>query len=205
MATALRMRDEMEKWDQEYALTEADHQAAYRALPRAGNGEIIVLYENGISPVKRPNPNWTVLPKFYPRPNPVLFAEVELNGEKFGQTYPFHNIEATAIENLNEKFGGLIAKKVGGVVAKEVLADQIERKTNSPLLGLVARVAFYVSDQADLRSWNLLPKDLQLARFVVSPGTYTIKLLPNGAGALPEKTVHVQKGKKIFVNFRYMP
>jgi len=205
MASELRMRDEMENWDREYALTEADHQLARRTLPRAGNAEIIVLYENGISPEKRPNPDWRVLPRFYPRHNPVLFAEVELNGERMGPTFQLHNIEATAIRNLDEKYGGLIAKKVSGVIAKEVLADQIERKTNSPLLGFIARVAFYASDQADLRSWNLLPKDLQLARFVVTPGTYTVRLLPDGADALPEKTVQVTAGKKVFVNFRYMP
>jgi len=206
MATLLRMRDEMERWDAEFKLTPDDHKDAMLKAPKSGMGEIIVIYQNGISPVKRPNPQWRVLPKFYPRPNPVLYADVEVDGKLSGQTSRLHNIEATAIQNLDEKYGGLIAKKIAGIVAKEVVADQVEKHTNSPLLGFLTRVAFYSSDQADLRSWNLLPKDLQIARVVVPPGTHTLKVLPVGAGGpLPERTVQVEAGKKVFVSFRYMP
>lgn len=205
MAWLLGMPDEMERWDQEYSLTQEDHAQAKLLAPKTGKSEIVILYENGISPIKRENPHWRVLPKFYPRFNPVLFAKVEVNGEIKGNTARLHDIEATAIENLDEKYGGLIAKKVAGVVTKEVVADQVEKRTGSPLIGFLTRVAFYASDQADLRSWNLLPKDLQLARIIVDPGTYRVRLLPEGAGPTPEKSIQVAAGKKVFVNFRYVP
>lgn len=213
MAHVLRMSDEMERWDERFGLTAEDHKEAKRVLPKTGNGEVIVLFENGISPIKRPNPRWNSIPKFYPRSNPVTHAEVELNGKVVGPTARLHDIERTAIENLEEKYGGMIAKKVGGVVAKEVVANQIENRTNSPVLGAIARVAFYASDQADLRSWYLLPKDLQIARFAVDPGVYKVRLLPTRgpagapAGAPPtvEKEIRVEAGRKVFVNFRYMP
>ncbi|MDT9145932.1 hypothetical protein RSW78_25215, partial [Escherichia coli] len=67
-----------------------------------------------------------VLPRFYPRHNPVSSAEVALNGAIVGRTAVLHDIESTAIENLDEKYGGLIARRIAGVVAKEVVADQIE-------------------------------------------------------------------------------
>jgi hypothetical protein len=63
-----------------------------------------------------------------------------------------------------------------------------------------------VSDQADVRSWNLLPRDLQIVRIPVEPGNHTVRLQPVGAAAAGrEKTVQVRKGQKVFVNFRYMP
>ena len=203
------IRDQMEEWREKFGLSKDDLKEAKRIAPKSEGGkgaaEIIVIYQNGISPVKKPNPAWNSLPRFVPRFNPVRTARIEINGEVKGTTAVLHDIEAIAIENLEEKNGGMIAKKIGGVIAKEVLARQIEERTNSPLLGLLARVTMYASDQADLRSWNLLPRDLEMARFAVEPGTYTVRALPVGVGPLPEKTIQVQAGQKVFVNFRYMP
>lgn len=205
------LNEEAEDWSRRLSLTREDRDAAMASAARSGKGEIIVIYENGISPIKRPNPQFTQLPRFYPRYNPVRQASIEIGpvgaGAAIarGNTGMLHDVEATAIENLDEKYGGMIAKKLAGVVAKEVVAAQVEKKTDSPLLGALTRLFFYASDQADVRSWNLLPRDLQVARFTVEPGTYEVRALPMGAGALPPRTVAVGKGKKAFVAFRYMP
>jgi hypothetical protein len=200
--------DDMEEWDEKFKLTDEDHKRAMASGPKSPKGEIVVLYENGISPIKRPNPHFSEIPKFFPRRNPVAFARVDVSGGAAhyeDTTAMLENIEATAIENLDEKYAALIAKKVAGIVAKEVVADQIGKHTD-PLIGLAAKVFFYASDQADVRSWNLLPHDLQVARIPVDPGTYTVRVTPVGAGfALPEKTVQVAAGKKAFLDFRYMP
>ena len=206
MAWLLHERDEMDRWDEEFKLTAGEHEAAKDLDPRRGKGEIIVIYENGIAPVKKANPQFTSVPKFYPRYNPVAEAKVTVDGHEFGDTRMLHDIEATAIENLDEKYGGLVAKKIAGVVAKEVVAHQIARQTNSPLAGLIAEIAFFASDQADVRSWNLLPHDLQILRIPVDEGTHKVTIAPVGAGmSLPERSVAVGKGKKAFVDFRYMP
>ncbi len=204
-AWLLRMPDEMEKWDQEFNLTAQDHARAQLLGPKSNQGEIIVLYENGISPIKRPNPAFTQIPKFYPRSNPVSYAKVEVNGVDQGNTALLEDIESTAIQNLDEKFGGILAKKIAGLVAKEAVAYQIGKSTNSPILGLIAKIAMYASDQADVRSWNLLPRDLQILRIPVASGTYTVRVLPEGWSPLPEKTVQIGPGQKHFLNFRFMP
>jgi hypothetical protein len=205
-------RDDMDKWAERFKLTDEDRKAAMSVAPRSGRGEIVVIYENGISPVKRPNPGFTQVPKFYPRRNPVSHATIEVKAGAASapvayaaETAVLENIEATAIQNLDEKYAALIAKKVAGIVAKELVADQLGRRVD-PLVGLLAKVALYASDQADVRSWNLLPRDLQIARIPVGPGAHVVKVTPVGAGrSLPEKTVQVKAGKKVFVDFRYMP
>lgn len=201
----LRMPDEMERWDEHFHLTREDHVLAKSIGPNSKKGEIVIIYENGISPIKRPNPQFSQIPKFYPRYNPVQEATVEINGEKVGTTAVLDNIEETAIQNLDEKYAALIAKKIAGIVAKETAAYGIEKATKSPLLGLAAKIAMYVSDQADVRSWNLLPKDLQVLRVPVEPGAYTVQVLTSNSVSLPSKTVQVGAGKKVFLNFRYMP
>jgi hypothetical protein len=196
---------DLEQWDSEYGLDDSDHQAA-REL-RAGKAEIVVFYENGISPIKRPNPNFRTLPKFYPRFNPVSHAEVTVTGptKASARTASLHDIEAIAVQNLEEKYGAMVAKKLAGIVAKEVVAKQIENQTKNPWLAFGAKLAMYASDQADVRSWNLLPKDLQIARVPVDPGTYTVRITPVGGDGPIEKTVQVRRGRKVFVNFRYVP
>ena len=205
MAWLLRMPDQMERWNKEYGLTDADHTAAKLAGPKSAQGEVVVFYENGISPVKRPNPQFERVPKFYPRPNPVEHAQVEVDGQVLAQTAVLHDIELTAIENLDEKYAGMVAKRIAGMVVKEVASHEIEKQTKSPLIGFLARVAFAVADQADVRSWNLLPRDLQVARVTIPPGDHRIRLIPMGAGSLAERTVKVVAGRKAFMSFRYMP
>jgi hypothetical protein len=216
-ARVLGISEDAEKWDEEFKLTEADHATARELLPSSGRGEIIVIYENGLSPMKKPSPAFYSIPAFFPRFNPVHSAKVDVvalpaPGVTAGpiaqyeaSTGMLENIESTAVENLNEKYAGIIAKKVAGVVAKEVAADQIGRHTD-PWVGAVAKLFFYVSDQADTRSWNLLPHDLQIARIPVNPGSYTVQVTPVGSGQrLPDKTIQVGAGRKAFVAFRFMP
>jgi hypothetical protein len=232
------MRDAMEEWDEKFGLTKADHDEAKKSAPKSGLGEIIVVYQNGISPEKRPHPNFASIPKFYPRANPVMSAEVEIarlqpesssgpmtsasdsssasgsaessstlavDWKKVGSPVVLDDIEKAAIEALDEKYAGIIARKVAGVVAKEAIGYAVEKKTNSPILGALTKLALYASDQADLRSWNLLPHDLQVLRIPVEPGTYRVRALPGGGAPTPDKTIQVLAGKKVFVTFRYMP
>jgi hypothetical protein len=205
MASFLHMTDKMEDWDKEFDLSKEDHEKAKLLSPKKGRGELIVIYENGISPIKRPNPDFYSVPKFFPRPNPVLYADVEVDGQVAGPTIRLHDIEATAIENLNEKYAGIIAKKLAGVVVKEVAGNAVAKATGSQLLGQLSKLAMYASDQADVRSWNLLPRDLQVARIPVDPGKHKVKLNLAGGGSLPEREVTVKAGKKVFLNWRYMP
>ena len=204
-AKAAHMPDEMEDWAEKFSLTARDREIAKQVGPWSKKGEIIVLYENGISPVKRPNPILYSIPSFFPRYNPVMGAHIEINEEYKGDTSVLENIEDTAIKNLDEKYGGIIAKKVAGVVAKELVAKGVEDQTKSPILGFLARILMYASDQADLRSWNLLPRDLQILRIPVEEGTYRVRATPIGRLTLPEKVVQVGARKKVFVNFRFMP
>ena len=145
------------------------------------------------------------IPEFYPRTNPVQTATVKVDQTAVGEPEILDNIETTAIANLKEKYAGIIAKKVAGAAVKLVVANQVAQRMNSPILGDLTRILLFSADKADLRSWNLLPHDLQILRVAVDPGPHTVYVSPVNGGHTMEKTVHVDAGKKIFVNFRYIP
>ncbi len=216
MAAKFGDRSAMRRLEEKYKLSEEERAAAKVRTSSKGASEIIVIFQNGISPRKGPDPGFHSIPRFFPRPNPVSHAEVVVHGEganqalkKRDQTRTLMNIESVAIQNLEEKWGGLLAKKLAGVVAKEALGSVIDSSTGNKGIGTLVKLALYVSDRADTRSWNLLPKELQIARIPVPPGTYSVAANlagnPAAIGNLPPKTIQVRPGEKVFVNFRYMP
>ena len=167
--------------------------------------ELIILFENGQSPEKRPHPGFYSIPLYYKRYNPVRYANVFIDQIKTTQTKMLFNIEKTAIKNLKDQAAAIIAKKMAGVVAKEAVSYGIEESTDSPVLGFLSRLFFYASDQADLRSWKFLPRDLQMARIWVDAGRHEVVLRANRGDWYEKKQVYVPEGKKVFVNFRYIP
>jgi hypothetical protein len=77
----------------------------------------------------------------------------------------------------------LIAKRVAGVVAREVIGNQLDKQAEG--LGTIVKIAMYAASQADLRSWLTLPKEFQAVRAQVAPGRYRATLkLENESGAL---------------------
>lgn len=111
----------------------------------------------------------------------------------------------TAIANLDEKYGGIIAKKIAGAVAKGAIGVGVAHATGSRELGRFVTGLLLLADQADVRSWNLLPKDFQLLRVPVEEGLHEIVVHPQGGPVLGKKIVQVRANQKVFVSFRYMP
>jgi hypothetical protein len=206
--TALKSGNDQdcERWEQEFKIDKAV-KAELMSQDRHF-GELIVLYENGLGPLKKPNPEFKSLPKFVARYNPASFANVKLDGAVIGRTTMLENIEQTAILNLEEKYGGLIAKKIAGMAVKGGLAYAVGSATKSEALGLLTFMLLESADKADLRSWQWLPHDLQIGRFYLRPGTYKVSAQPQGAhlfSDLNAKTVVIKLGQKSFVNFRFVP
>lgn len=215
IAFADRRHEELAKLVRDYHLTQADQEAEKR-VAKGDQGELIVLYENGLAPVKRPHPTWHSLPMLVRRWNPSSHAQIRIREQRGNepstarqtqtfQTQSFYDVESTAFQNLDHKFVGIVAKRVGGLVVKTVIAKQLERATNSPLLGFATQIALMLSDQADLRSWQFLPQSLQLSRIALSPGTYELEVEAEGVGKTMIRAIEVRKGHKTFVNLRYLP
>ena len=129
-------------------------------------------------------------------------AEVIVDGSPIAKTEMLDNIERTAIDNLEEKYAGLVAKKIGGAVVKTVIADQIGKSTKSETLGFLAYILFFLADTADTRSWLLLPQNFQIARIPLDAGEHEVRLKFIGDGDSEPKKVRVPERGKAFLGFR---
>ena len=85
-------------------------------------------------------------------------------------------------------------------------AEKMDR--NSPGLGSVVSLLASVADQADTRIWGTLPDNIQLARFILPPGTYDVKVQLQGAYGRPGATrvfkdISVQAGQISFASLQW--
>lgn len=169
------------RWQKTLGVTDEEVKAERASLH--ATGAVVLVYENGFAPEKIPSPAWHELPEYRTRYNRHRAAHLFLDGKDVGRTEVLYDVQKVAIENLREKYATLIAKRVGGVVAREVIGNQLDRKAEG--LGALFKVVSFVASQPDLRSWLTLPKDFEAVRVQVPPGKYHASLrLENESGTL---------------------
>lgn len=205
--------EEAQKWHSKFKEVSIDPKRSDKDF-----GEIVFIYQQGQGPQKRPDPGFPRVPRLYPRPTHGVKAliniipygiatnEPAVDAPADLQTEMLFSITDTAIKNLNEQYGEIIAKRLAGVATKAVVADQIRQKNKA--LGDIAWIAMNVADQADLRQWATLPESLQLARKVLKPGRYRIVAQAvNGSGnvtgeKMEEREFIIEPRKKTFITWR---
>lgn len=169
-------------------------------------GEIVVIYQEGWGPRKNFRRDNMRFPTMYPiwtTPRNLHLSLVpEGKGSNSAAVDSFRgeqvlfSVERVAIASLEDQYAALVARRIGGMVAKEIVAERI-RKENQ-LLGDLALIAMYASDRADLRQWSMLPRSFKIYRASVVPGQYALNIDGN------EKVskLSVKSGGKTFVSYR---
>ncbi len=167
-------------------------------------GELIVIYQQGWGPQKQARQQYR-FPELYPVFSETKVAQVKIAGRS-EKTDLVYNVEKVSIKTLEKDFGSLVARRVGGVAAKAVVADQLRQKNE--LLGTLSWIAMNLADRADLRQWSTLPQSIQMTRMFLKPGKYKVSiqgLSESGTptqDSLPEQEIVVKAGQKAFLNWR---
>jgi hypothetical protein len=195
-------RDETyKKWKSEFSSEKEDPSWYDRSL-----GELVIIFQQGWGPEKRMVSGSYRFPTLRPVGSQTqqLSLKIEGQSEEY-RSSTVYNLEQVAIKTLNEDYGSLVARRVGGIAAKAVVADQIRQKNQ--LLGDLTWIAMNLADQADLRQWSMLPQTVQMIRVRLKPGTYKIHLQGAGWSGEPtndslDREVQITAGRKAFVNFR---
>lgn len=150
---------------------------------------IAVLVDRGLAPVKQevfvlvPTeqgfPVKLAVPEFVSRPCGKGPVAVSADGDDWLPAERVENVDALARRSLADKQVRVLTKAVARAVSKQVLARQAEKKYG-PLAGLTAQVAALLTERADLRSWFLLPAEVQLALVPAEPGWHTVTVRSGG-------------------------
>jgi hypothetical protein len=108
----------------------------------------------------------------------------------------------------------VLARAVGRGVLKLVAARELEKKAEKEggdvaayVAGRIAGIAGNALEQADTRSWSLLPDRISLARMTLAPGEHRVRIeVQGGAGEVPDTVdlgvVTVRAGERVFLSRR---
>lgn len=202
----------LEKWKKEF---KSDRMALDEEYNGRGNGEVIVIFQQGFGAKKVPRRDQPRFPTLQTEYLKTSVAAVEVTplesstGKFYTQTTKsrvVYDIDRMSMITLDKDYNSLVVRRIGGIAAKAVMSDQIRQKNE--LLGSVAWIAMNIADRADLRQWSTLPSKIQMARIFLKPGKYDLKVLgldsydQPTADALPAQIIEIKAGKKVFVNFR---
>lgn len=200
-AIAAQRPEEVEKWKGVFP--------GVNVRPNARNknyGEIVLIYAQGWGPRKFPHPSFPRIPKLYPTPSGTQMAQLNVEGVGTENSQVVLSVQDVAIKTLDDQYAGIIAKRVAGIAAKAVVADQIRQKNQ--LLGELAWIGMNIADQADLRQWSTLPETFQVAKMLVPVGKYKVSAtgLGNSGVAtgenMPVQEITVRPRKKSFLFWR---
>lgn len=196
---AARRSEDVSEWKQKWPEIKP---ADFREV-----GEIVLIFQQGWGPQKRPHPSFPRVPKLYPGHSQTQTARLEFDGGISGERSQLvMSAQDVAIKTLDDDYAAQIAMRAAGIGTKAVVADQIRQKNE--LLGAIAWIGMNVADQADLRQWTSMPASFQIAKERRKPGKYRVRAI--GLDARGQSTgensewwdVEIKPRGKVFLNWR---
>ncbi|MBS1983871.1 MAG: hypothetical protein JST16_06840 [Bdellovibrionales bacterium] len=180
MAHKMGFRDEEQEWKKKFPSAkprDAELPQPLRTAPAAG--ELVAIFEKGRGPKKIPRDGRngdSSLPRYIPRYSEVARARLKINGQETSSFVPALDIVGTSTRYLEDRVGRMLAAKMAGVAVKGALAYGVAKLTKSDDAGMLAFIAMLASDRADLRAWQTLPAELEIARIPLPAGTYDVQM-----------------------------
>ncbi len=199
LSQQLGLEQEYDQFRQRFNLNET-------ALKNTSN-ELWVLYSDGVVSRKQQHFVSVFSPEnqqfialalpFYP---PANYAAPPLSINIAGQwhrTDSMENINQRVRSDLKQALPLITATTLTRAVAKFRAAD-LARKEKGDLAGLLVNIGNTITEQADLRSWNMLPASLQIARIPLPPDVTKNDII-TANHLQPEQIVSFNKGKQLLL------
>jgi len=194
LAKKLNYRDEVDQWESRFGSDEKIQKDSI---------DVFLVFSSGLAPYKQaitfPIPIhrgfvFASLPVYQFTPSGLAGGEIEY-GDRKVQSSGVFDTDAVASRNFMDEFPIIFAKQVARSYLKAEATSSLGRNQGD-LGAILGTLLSLVTEQADLRTWSSLPKEIQVARAFVPPSTkeISIKVLPAGSGtsiAIPPGTSHL--------------
>lgn len=172
-----------------------------------GEGELVVLYEDGLVPpkqeVKFPVPlpgggfGAVAFPIYLQGWTPPASLHVGRFNIGTMSTEPIAYVDAMAARALKEAVPGIIVRhmiRTAGKAAAAAAALRSDRDIG-PVAGLAVGLWNVISENADLRSWLTLPRDIQILRTTIPEGRHALTLRSDSGEISRTAEVEVRRGR----------
>jgi hypothetical protein len=213
MARKVGLNDEYHQMQALFGITLAEEHN-----PPTEWGEIVLLYHNGLAPIKREHSVATIdpgsgrlirvsLPYYQSRPELIATARLSVNGFDT-KTQQVEAIDNIAQQTLEAYMPAITARAVARAVLKYNMAREAGKQND--VAGLLVNIAGVLTERADTRSWLSLPSNIQMARLQLQPGSYTLSIeLLDALEQIQHTTnltdVKVNPGERRYISYHYVP
>jgi hypothetical protein len=164
---------------------------------KSRKGEVIVIQYHGLTPGKRSESVLVPLPggyissfsfpqysaRFYEDGLRLISAHDQQGGVVHAETEVGEDISRIARKNLADRKTRILIKGVARPMGRYFIERHIENKIKekhgreeSRWFPILASFFNLMLEQADLRSWQTLPAEIRIARFILDPGHYAFYL-----------------------------
>ena len=207
------LHDELEKYKQEFGINEWQTIA-----DRQSEGELVVVLNSGLAPVKTQNSATVIsptsgrlirisLPAYTKRPIAASGINYEVKGQQ-GQLENVEIVDALAVRALEEKMPTIVARAAARQAVKYQAAKAADEQNSG--LGLLVNLAGTLLEQADTRSWTTLPQAIYMARIPLTPGTYNLSLKIISSYDGKDKTIsfggiRIKAGENVYKSVHWIP
>jgi hypothetical protein len=99
---------------------------------------------------------------------------LRLDGEPAGDLPVVTRIDLMSRRQLQDEMPWIMLRAVTRATAKVIVQRQAMKHDDSGLSGALAVIGSVLTEQADERSWRMLPASISLARLTVDPGEHTL-------------------------------
>ena len=175
---------------------------------QSGEGELILLYEEGFVPPREeikipfflPGGLVTLAFPYYRGPWRDYYPPLEVltGNEMLGRTELLCDVRGLALKSLQEKMPILLTRQTVRAVSKFLAQQAAKEKFGAA--GQLGMMAFSViSENADLRSWLTLPENVQILRVTLPAGPQFLRLQTPNSLLGTDLTIDVKGGGKTIV------
>ncbi len=171
-----------------------------------GKGELVLFIGQGGIPTKISID--TILP-----------PSIRISIPRYTESYPpfpvtirsyngtLHPIQITtdmgdvAQRSLNERAAKFLTRQTLRAGLKEFIAQQVSEKYE--FAEPVIRALFFLSEEADTRSWETLPGSLTLVRVTLDSGIHNLEISSEYSGTVYLNEIDIPEGKRLYRSFRF--
>ncbi len=214
-AGELGFTDRLERYEKEFGMSYSDSSKSM--------GNLLLVVYSGKGPIKEqvkirvsiPDTSGEVhsffiaVPKFHARQKGFRTYDVSvLGGAKQERiaTQVGENVNMIAEKDLQDRLSLIYLKAGGRAILKFLAAEKIKKETKAKgkgsyltnlLTSSLVDAAYNASEQADIRTWRTLPHDIQIAQFLLPPGTYSLAVNRGNGTRLMTKPVTISAGSVV--------
>ncbi len=134
------------------------------------------------------------IPSYSTYPPPVQVALTADSSVIFSTT--IFDVDALARTELNNNNAVIIAKTIARLLVKSALQTAIQQENQN--LGILSSLFFGITEDADLRSWSLLPQSIQVFRIQLTTGDHLVQI-KSTSGTQHQSTINVSSDQPIFL------